>query len=314
MLEKKTYKNWNQLCEAMNWATTRGDTKVKHLKQLDSMCKYHKEGNKIVIDEIYTEQKEVGDSKGRKPKYLPYTEPLLLSMLNDSLIVDEHGNPIKIGIFTYAELRTSFFDLKASDFQIKDKLKKSYDFVNNEAKLYTWAKEVEAIIRSKTKKVIKESTLELLKNKECYNIDFNYLRVRSAERYIDIKNIELNQLVANKERVWCDYHNRCTFALNKNDRQNMQEYVIEQVKDKLICLGFKPDEIKSYQKAIKIKYTARVKKELQQEINRIRAELRYLVYKEIFSNKIDLPKQKNEQKNYEISFKIEYFLSITNLF
>ena len=58
MLEQRDYKNYKELCKAMNWSTTGGDTKVKHLKELDSLCKWHKEGNKIVIDEIYSEPKE----------------------------------------------------------------------------------------------------------------------------------------------------------------------------------------------------------------------------------------------------------------
>ena len=37
MLELKTYKNYKQLCEDMGWSTVRGDTKVKHLKELDSL-------------------------------------------------------------------------------------------------------------------------------------------------------------------------------------------------------------------------------------------------------------------------------------
>ena len=73
MLEKKTYKNWKEICEAMNWSTTGGDTKKKYLKQLDSMCKYHKEGFKIVIDEIFAEPKEIEDNRkgnsGRKSTY-----------------------------------------------------------------------------------------------------------------------------------------------------------------------------------------------------------------------------------------------------
>ena len=58
MLEQKTYKNYKQLCEDMGWSTVRGNTKVKHLKELDSLCKWHKEGNKIVIDEIYSQPAE----------------------------------------------------------------------------------------------------------------------------------------------------------------------------------------------------------------------------------------------------------------
>ena len=58
MLEQRDYKNYKELCKAMNWSITGGNTKVKHLKELDSLCKWHKEGNKIVIDEIYSQPKE----------------------------------------------------------------------------------------------------------------------------------------------------------------------------------------------------------------------------------------------------------------
>ena len=59
MLELTIYKNYNKLCEAMDWKTTGGNTKVKNLKILDSICKYHKEGQKFVIEEIYEEPKEI---------------------------------------------------------------------------------------------------------------------------------------------------------------------------------------------------------------------------------------------------------------
>lgn len=162
--------------------------------------------------------------------------------------------------------------------------------------------------------MIRDNTLKLLNNKECYNIDFNYLRLRTEKNAYDIRDMELNELIEKKERIWCEYHNRCSFALNKKDRIAMQNYVIKQLEEKLKMRGFDYQEVVSYQKAIKIKYTSRVKKELQQEVNRIRAELRYLVYSEIFNSKIDVPKEKSKTRNYEISFKIEYFLSITNLF
>ena len=59
MLELTIYKNYKSLCEAMDWKTTGGDTKVKNLKILESICKYHKEGQKFVIEEIYEEPKEI---------------------------------------------------------------------------------------------------------------------------------------------------------------------------------------------------------------------------------------------------------------
>lgn len=56
MLEKKTYKSWKELCETMDWSNKGGNTKKKYLKQLESLCKYHKDGNSIVIEEIYNNQ------------------------------------------------------------------------------------------------------------------------------------------------------------------------------------------------------------------------------------------------------------------
>ena len=72
MLEQRDYKNYKELCKAMNWSITGGDTKVKHLKELDSLCKWHKEGNKIVIDEIYSEPKEIIDNRYATIDKLPY--------------------------------------------------------------------------------------------------------------------------------------------------------------------------------------------------------------------------------------------------
>ena len=58
MLEMKIYKNWRELCESVGWKTTGGTYKQSRIKELDTICKWHKDGNKIVIDEIYGELSE----------------------------------------------------------------------------------------------------------------------------------------------------------------------------------------------------------------------------------------------------------------
>lgn len=52
MLEQKVYKNYKELCEVMDWKTTGGTYKKARIKDLECLCKYHKEGNTIIIDEI----------------------------------------------------------------------------------------------------------------------------------------------------------------------------------------------------------------------------------------------------------------------
>ena len=55
MLELGMYKNWKELCDKVGWKTTGGTYKQARLKELDTICKYHKEGNKIVITEVFGE-------------------------------------------------------------------------------------------------------------------------------------------------------------------------------------------------------------------------------------------------------------------
>lgn len=63
MLEVKTYKNYKELCLSMNWEVKSGNTKIKQFKELDSLCKYHKEGQKIVIEEIFDIPKDIVDNR-----------------------------------------------------------------------------------------------------------------------------------------------------------------------------------------------------------------------------------------------------------
>ena len=64
MLELGVYKNWKELCNIIGWdATKGGNYKQSRLKELDTLCNYHKEGNKIVIDEIFEVAKEKVDKR-----------------------------------------------------------------------------------------------------------------------------------------------------------------------------------------------------------------------------------------------------------
>lgn len=54
--EGQVFKNWKEVCSYFGWKETGGDYKKAKLKELDTMCKWHKEGNKIVVDEVYEKQ------------------------------------------------------------------------------------------------------------------------------------------------------------------------------------------------------------------------------------------------------------------
>ena len=63
MLELGIYKNWKELCEKVGWDTIRGNYKKARLKELDTICNWHKDGNKIIIDEIFGELSEEKDKR-----------------------------------------------------------------------------------------------------------------------------------------------------------------------------------------------------------------------------------------------------------
>lgn len=64
------FKNWKEVCGFMGWKETGGDYKKAKLKELDTMCKWHKEGNKIVVDEVYENNVKFEDNtRARKGKY-----------------------------------------------------------------------------------------------------------------------------------------------------------------------------------------------------------------------------------------------------
>ena len=71
-LEKqKIYKNWKELCEAVGWINMGGSTKKKYCKLLSNICKYHKEGHKLVIEEIYEEPSSIINGRERNKKNYP---------------------------------------------------------------------------------------------------------------------------------------------------------------------------------------------------------------------------------------------------
>lgn len=47
------FKNYGELCMFLDWKKTTGKAKQIQLRELSRFCKYHKKGNKIMIDEVF---------------------------------------------------------------------------------------------------------------------------------------------------------------------------------------------------------------------------------------------------------------------
>lgn len=80
----------------------KGGSKGRQLKQIENLCRVEQQGRKYIIKEIYQEPKEIKNNcKGKKNMYVPYTEPLLLSMLNQEGATIFHGILTDSVIFNY---------------------------------------------------------------------------------------------------------------------------------------------------------------------------------------------------------------------
>ena len=71
MLKKgQVFKNWIEVCKFFGWKTTGGTYKEARLKELDTICEYHKEGYKFIIDKVFNKPKQKEDNRkgnsGRK--------------------------------------------------------------------------------------------------------------------------------------------------------------------------------------------------------------------------------------------------------
>lgn len=81
------FKNYKELCGALEIPTKSGNTKIAQFKELERYCKYHKEGNKIVIDEVFQKELEKVDNRknnkgGNNVIYAKDIEFIILDMIN----------------------------------------------------------------------------------------------------------------------------------------------------------------------------------------------------------------------------------------
>lgn len=53
---RQVFKNYKEFCKVLEIESKSGNSKLAQFKELETHCKYHKEGNKIIIDEIFSQQ------------------------------------------------------------------------------------------------------------------------------------------------------------------------------------------------------------------------------------------------------------------
>ena len=72
-------KNYKELCRYLEWNTTTGNAKKSQFKDLERYCKYHKEGQKMVVDEVFETPLPSNSQSGRPTSII--SDSIQLSIL-----------------------------------------------------------------------------------------------------------------------------------------------------------------------------------------------------------------------------------------
>lgn len=77
------FNNYKDLCKFMGWKVQTGTAKKSQLKELDTLCTWHKEGNKILIDEVYEKKLIKIDKRKEKAIYVDPIKTILFYSLKN---------------------------------------------------------------------------------------------------------------------------------------------------------------------------------------------------------------------------------------
>lgn len=90
--EKQEVKNYKELCEFLDEPIKTGKSKQLQLRDFKRYFDFHKEGQKIIIDEIFNEEKEKIDMRGKQDNNTPkYVENIELNIIGELLTKGTDG-------------------------------------------------------------------------------------------------------------------------------------------------------------------------------------------------------------------------------
>ena len=95
--EGMVIKNYKELCRYLEWNTTTGNAKKSQFIDLERYCKYHKEGQKIVVDEVFETPLPSNSQSGRPTSIISEFCIDEDKFNNGGVYIIQLGNEIYIG-------------------------------------------------------------------------------------------------------------------------------------------------------------------------------------------------------------------------
>ena len=231
----QTFKNYKELCGFMGWKQTRGNYMKARLKELETLCKYHKEGNKFIIDEVYDKPLEKVDNRvnnGTNSIYANDIEKLIIDMcsVSDSNSYDDiqlslNGLLLALNIINNNYSIASYNQTKLSQY-LKIPVETIGDFFNS-----TYSKNkgiIEGALNTMQRKcLINWTTIIRIKTNEG-----DYRKATNVERkqIVNTEKEALNELgYTDKKDVFLDGKWNVFFNLVKNKLKE-DSYIVDYYK------------------------------------------------------------------------------------
>lgn len=187
----RVFKNYKELSKFMGWKSTGGDYKKSRLKELDSLCKWHNEGYKFVIDEVYNQQLLKKDKRRDRAIYVNPIKGILFYSLKD------FKGELYFSVNKFIEL-LEIFNKKYCDLQIDS----DYQEVALETGIDVYTlkgfktgskREAQRIIERALKSMKSQRILDYMQGRIIVTNDNNYRFATPEERRV-IQRIEEEEL------------------------------------------------------------------------------------------------------------------------
>lgn len=297
MLEITTYKNYKELIKALEWEEKKSNNRTGQMKQLEAICKYHKEGQKFVIEEIYEEPKEIIDNRGKATIYADSFRPLVLNVLS------QHYKKKEITLCISSSM-------VMKDFAMADEELINYynklDGISKGAKdktENTIAKDgavIDYINRYRRKTMDRFTTvLKQLEKESLIRFYPNYIRVKESNgKYYWASDEQIKALMNLEKEVLLDLSEEKGVEIKKN---HLKKYGLQTVFRNRVSKKLKQTEevcirnIELYFNAIKIILTDKFTIQLLDEKNKLINSVKYLQ----LSKSSDIKSKDNDIESYK---------------
>lgn len=321
----------------LNEEPKKGNSKEKQLKQIKSLCKLNikeimngkKKSYIYTIEEIYLEQKAIIDNRkdnqgGSEPKYLKYTLPLLLGLLNPkTVIMEQDGEKVELvcykGHLTDSRIFKEFFDLRYPDYR---EIQEDYIMGGvSSDQLTIWSNELSKQLYKVEYDILHSNTLKLLANKYDSTIEklircFRKVAVvdegKNTYREECIGDLDIYSKVKKLEDTWRDDNGgkKTNMLLSDKEREMQKESVISGLNEELSL------ELSKYQRINAIEIYIKDKNILN-SIGKLRREFRLIVFDSFCTKYVESIKERTafgtkDIMKFEMPYKIDMFNYLTN--